>query len=70
MVDLKKVYEEEHVHNDHVQKVLPFSDWKSKYNAFQKLEKCLESKAKKGQFDMFFEKFDRRGQELARELGY
>jgi len=67
MVDLKKVYEEEHVYNDHVQKVLPFSDWKSKYNAFQKLEKYLESKAKKGQF---FEKLDQRSQELARELGY
>lgn len=70
MVDYRKIYEEEHVINPHVESVLSFTLWLEKYKKFKVLENQLNRMADKGQFDKVYDRFDKRSQELARELGY
>jgi len=70
MINYKKIYEDEHINNPHIDQVLTFAVWRAKYNRFIYFESKLNKLADKGQFGKEFDKLDKISQDLARELGY
>ena len=70
MINYRKIYEDEHINNPHIERVLAFAVWRAKYNRFIYFESKLNKLADKGQFGKEFDKLDKISQDLARELGY
>jgi len=69
-MNYRKIYEDEHINNPHIERVLTFAVWRAKYNRFIYFESKLNKLADKGQFGKEFDKLDKISQDLARELGY
>lgn len=70
IVDYKKIYEEEHINNPHIDRVLAFAVWRAKYNKFIYFESKLDKLANKNKFGEEYDRLDKISQDLARELGY